>query len=63
MSAVLPATAIASSARCILSDHSVDLYDNAYIHFASSAEAAVGKQTYGEDIGQSSYDRRVAELR
>ena len=51
MSAVLPATAIASSARCILSDHSVDLYDNAYIHFASSAEAAVGKQTYGEDIG------------
>src|SRR5262244_4191863 len=39
----------------ILSDHSVDLYDNAYTHFANSAEAAVRKQTYGEDIGQSSW--------
>ena len=36
-------------------DHSVDLYDNAYTHFANSAEAAVRKQTYGEDIGQSSW--------
>lgn len=38
-----------------MSDHSVDLYDNAYTHFANSAEAAVRKQTYGEDIGQSSW--------
>src|SRR5215475_12463589 len=39
----------------ILSDHPVDLYDNAYTHFANSTEAAVRKRTYGEDIGQSSW--------
>lgn len=33
----------------------VDLYDNAYTHFANSAEASVRRQTYGEDIGQSSW--------
>ena len=36
-------------------DHPVDLYDNAYTHFANTAEAAVRRQTYGEDIGQSSW--------
>ena len=38
-----------------MSDGSVDLYDNAYTHFGNSAEAAVRRQTYGEDIGQSSW--------
>jgi SAM-dependent methyltransferase len=33
----------------------VDLYDNVYGDFASSAEAAVRRDTYGEDIGQSSW--------
>src|SRR5215510_4008244 len=33
----------------------VDLYDNAYSGFANSAEASVRRQTYGEDIGQSSW--------
>ena len=34
---------------------SVDLYDNVYGDFASAAEAAVRRATYGEDIGQSSW--------
>src|SRR3954470_2683829 len=33
----------------------VDLYNNVYGDFASSAEAAVRRDTYGEDIGQSSW--------
>jgi len=33
----------------------VDLYNNAYSDFASSAEAAVRRETYGEDIGQTSW--------
>jgi SAM-dependent methyltransferase len=33
----------------------VDLYDSAYTHFARPAEAAVRAETYGEDIGQSSW--------
>ena len=33
----------------------VDLYDNVYGDFASSAEAAVRRETYGEDLGQSSW--------
>ena len=36
-------------------DSPVDLYDNVYGDFASSAEAAVRQDTYGEDIGQSSW--------
>jgi SAM-dependent methyltransferase len=36
-------------------DTQVDLYDNAYSDFASSAEVAVRQETYGEDIGQSSW--------
>ena len=32
----------------------VDLYNNVYGDFASDAEAAVRRDTYGEDIGQSS---------
>jgi SAM-dependent methyltransferase len=34
---------------------SVNLYDNVYGDFASSAEAAVRRETYGEDLGQSSW--------
>jgi SAM-dependent methyltransferase len=34
---------------------SVELYDNVYADFGSSAEAAVRRATYGEDIGQSSW--------
>lgn len=33
----------------------VDLYNNVYGDFASDAEAAVRRETYGEDIGQSSW--------
>ncbi len=33
----------------------VELYDNVYADFASSAEAAVRRETYGEDMGQSSW--------
>src|SRR4029079_10255774 len=33
----------------------VDLYDNVYSDFASSAEAAVRGAAFGEDIGQSSW--------
>ena len=34
---------------------SVDLYDNVYADFASAAEATVRRETYGEDMGQSSW--------
>jgi SAM-dependent methyltransferase len=34
---------------------SVNLYDNVYGDFASSAEAAVRRETYREDLGQSSW--------
>src|SRR5262245_45982673 len=33
----------------------VDLYDNVYADFGSRAEAAVRRQAFGEDIGQSSW--------
>ena len=33
----------------------VNLYDNVYGDFGSAAEAAVRRETYGEDIGQSSW--------
>ena len=33
----------------------VNLYDNVYGDFASGAEAAVRRDTYGEDLGQSSW--------
>jgi SAM-dependent methyltransferase len=33
----------------------VDLYNNAYGDFAGSAEAAVRQETYGEDMGQTSW--------
>jgi SAM-dependent methyltransferase len=36
-------------------DNSVNLYDNVYADFASRAEAAVRQETYGEDLGQSSW--------
>ena len=35
--------------------HPVDLYDNVYGDFGSSAEAAVRRAAFGEDIGQSSW--------
>ena len=35
--------------------NSVNLYDNVYGDFASSAEQAVRQETYGEDLGQSSW--------
>jgi hypothetical protein len=34
---------------------SVDLYDNVYADFGSDAERAVRVETYGEDLGQSSW--------
>jgi SAM-dependent methyltransferase len=33
----------------------VDLYNNAYGDYASSVEAAVRQETYGEDLGQTSW--------
>jgi len=33
----------------------LDLYDNVYADFTSGAEGAVRRETYGEDIGQSSW--------
>jgi SAM-dependent methyltransferase len=33
----------------------VDLYNNVYSDFAGDAEAAVRRETYGEDLGQSSW--------
>ncbi len=38
-----------------MADGSVNLYDNVYGDFGSSAEAAVRRETYGEDLGQSSW--------
>jgi SAM-dependent methyltransferase len=38
-----------------MSSSSVDLYNNVYADFASPAEAAVRQETYGEDLGQSSW--------
>ena len=38
-----------------MSSSTVDLYNNVYADFASLAEAAVRRQTYGEDMGQSSW--------
>lgn len=36
-------------------DSSVDLYNNVYADFAGSVEAAVRQETYGEDLGQTSW--------
>lgn len=38
-----------------MTDSSVNLYDNVYGDFASGVEAAVRRDAYGEDIGQSSW--------
>ena len=38
-----------------MSNTSINLYDNVYADFASLAEAAVRRETYGEDLGQSSW--------
>jgi len=39
----------------VMPDSAIDLYNNVYADFASSAEAAVRQETYGEDLGQSSW--------
>ena len=36
-------------------ESTIDLYDNVYGDFASDAEATVRRETYGEDMGQSSW--------
>ena len=41
----------------------VDLYNNVYGDFASDAEAAVRRATYGQDIGQSSWMTSAEWLR
>jgi len=38
-----------------VSTNSVNLYDNVYADFAGDAEHAVRQETYGEDLGQSSW--------
>ncbi len=38
-----------------MTTNSVDLYNNVYGDFASRAEADVRQETYGEDLGQSSW--------
>jgi SAM-dependent methyltransferase len=38
-----------------VSKDSVNLYDNVYADFASSAEIAVRQEAFGEDLGQSSW--------
>lgn len=38
-----------------MSADSINLYDNVYGDFASSAELAVRREAYGEDLGQSSW--------
>lgn len=38
-----------------MSTSSVNLYDNVYGDFGSTAEAAVRREAYGEDLGQSSW--------
>jgi SAM-dependent methyltransferase len=38
-----------------MTTNTIDLYDNVYGDFASAAEAAVRRETYGEDLGQSSW--------
>ena len=38
-----------------MAESRVNLYDNVYGDFASSAEHAVRRETYGEDLGQSSW--------
>ena len=41
----------------------VNLYDNVYGDYESDAEAAVRRETYGEDIGQSSWITATEWLR
>jgi cyclopropane fatty-acyl-phospholipid synthase-like methyltransferase len=38
-----------------VSNNAVNLYDNVYGDFASDVELAVRRETYGEDLGQSSW--------
>src|SRR3954470_6635486 len=41
--------------RGVVSSDAVNLYDNVYADFTSQAERAVRQETYGEDLGQSSW--------
>ena len=41
----------------------VNLYDNVYGDYESDAEAAVRRETYGEDIGQSGWMTATEWLR
>lgn len=38
-----------------MSTNSINLYDNVYADYASDAERAVRQETYGEDLGQTSW--------
>ena len=38
-----------------MSNAPVNLYDHAYGDYATDAEAAVRRETYGEDLGQTSW--------
>ena len=38
-----------------MSTNSVNLYDNVYADYSSDAEREVRRETYGEDLGQSSW--------
>jgi SAM-dependent methyltransferase len=38
-----------------MTENPVNLYDNFYANYANDAEAAVRRETYGEDLGQSSW--------
>jgi SAM-dependent methyltransferase len=46
-----------------VSSNRIDLYNTAYAHYANDVEAAVRKETYGEDIGQSSWITAAEWLR
>jgi len=46
-----------------VSSNRIDLYNTAYAHHANDVEAAVRKETYGEDIGQSSWTTAAEWLR
>ncbi len=38
-----------------MSNNSINLYDNVYSDYSSNAEVAVRRETYGEDLGQTSW--------
>jgi len=50
-----PGTPVGLSVKGEAMTEALDLYDNVYGDFTSGAEGAVRRETYGEDIGQSSW--------